>query len=56
MIFLNRVDAVSLSALGVPGLWRIQVQVPEGGNLTAQVPLAIYTGGTASNTVGLWVR
>jgi uncharacterized protein (TIGR03437 family) len=56
MISLNRVDAASLSPLGVPGLWRIQIQVPEGGNFTGQIPLAIYTGGTASNTVSLWIR
>jgi uncharacterized protein (TIGR03437 family) len=54
MLALNRIDALSLVAdVAVPGLWRLQIRVPE---VSGQAPLAIYANGAASNTASVWIR
>ena len=37
-----------------PGLWQINVQVPDGAS--GQVPVFLIAGGIASNGVTIWVR
>lgn len=58
MLALHRVDAAAITAdPAFPGLWRIQIAIPESGEgLRGQIPMAIYAGGSSSNTVSLWLQ
>jgi len=56
-VFLGDTPATVLYSLpvpGVPGLWQVNAQVPDG--ISGQVPLFLIAGGLASNAVTVSVR
>jgi len=38
-----------------PGVWQVNVRIPDRGYISGQVPLVIILNGIESNTVSLWV-
>ena len=59
-VFIGGVEATNVQFSGlnpaVPGLWQINVVVPNDAFLTGRVPLRVYVDGVDSNEVGIFVQ
>jgi uncharacterized protein (TIGR03437 family) len=57
--FLSETDAAILySGLhgSLPGVWQLNIRVPNAAGVANQIPLVIAAGGVVGNPVTLWVE
>jgi hypothetical protein len=56
-IGLTRVDASAVRSQDmIPGVWFIELTVPNVMGFSGQVPLTLYANGAASYTASIWLQ